>query len=423
MGHDNYRKVLRQGLEGRPGIPIVDPEDPQGKRSTLLPRFVLAILADRASDENEPLAWPSVETLARETVMTERSIQRALRVLERSGLIEVVGYHKGGAKSRKYLLLLEQALEKIEAEGVTPMSPTGDTDVARGDTDVAKGDTDVARGDTDGTRTPNNHPQHPENASEQGGGGGGVGSHAPSKGSERGTTPLSEKEKRNQLGAFTDEVAREVFRASKKYFNFDNNNQPLLNAFSKKIRAGWTIDGLVERVTVKSWNGVNDPTKILANRLSKLPAKPDKPEQENIRQREIEEAERPERERRQKLEQELKVLFNRIRYTHLSGKNLDELEGDYESRFKQTNQLIRAEVESYAAKVEEVSLIHSLDDFLKWHRLTKLLSDDEAARPENIEQLVEQVHTCSVISGHGCLTEKFFGACRHSENREWWTKP
>jgi hypothetical protein len=53
------------------------------------PLLVLLALADNASDDNR-CAWPSIETLARKTCLSERSVQRALRDLEADGLLRIV---------------------------------------------------------------------------------------------------------------------------------------------------------------------------------------------------------------------------------------------------------------------------------------------------------------------------------------------
>jgi DNA-binding MarR family transcriptional regulator len=62
--------------------------------------LVLLALADNA-DEDRRYAWPSVATLSRKTLLSERSVQRALRDLENDGIIRTVrpgGRVTGGEK-------------------------------------------------------------------------------------------------------------------------------------------------------------------------------------------------------------------------------------------------------------------------------------------------------------------------------------
>lgn len=59
-------------------------------------RAVLYRLADYYND-NVALAWPSVHTLARETELSERTVQRALhQCLEPAGLVRAEAYRRGG---------------------------------------------------------------------------------------------------------------------------------------------------------------------------------------------------------------------------------------------------------------------------------------------------------------------------------------
>lgn len=53
---------------------------------TATARFILIVLADFANDAGE--AWPSIPTLAARTALSERSVRRALRLLEEEGFIE-----------------------------------------------------------------------------------------------------------------------------------------------------------------------------------------------------------------------------------------------------------------------------------------------------------------------------------------------
>ena len=69
-------------------------------------KFVLMALADAAGDDG--YCWPSIPTLARKTGMSERSVQRILRILEKSGLLKVEARFRGdgSATSNGYYLTL-----------------------------------------------------------------------------------------------------------------------------------------------------------------------------------------------------------------------------------------------------------------------------------------------------------------------------
>ena len=78
--------------------------------------LVLLALADNANDEG--VCWPSIATLARKCVLSERQVQRMLRSLETRGLVrtEERKDEKGEHHSNVYTVL----------DVVTPVSPGGD---------------------------------------------------------------------------------------------------------------------------------------------------------------------------------------------------------------------------------------------------------------------------------------------------------
>ena len=63
-------------------------------------KFVFVSLADQANDDG--WCWPRVEKIAERTGYSERTVQYALRKLERLGLIQVV-YRKGRASYYRVL--------------------------------------------------------------------------------------------------------------------------------------------------------------------------------------------------------------------------------------------------------------------------------------------------------------------------------
>lgn len=67
-------------------------------------RHVLTCLADHATDDM--IAWPGVHTIAKETGLAARSVQRALRALESGGYIKAVGARVGGRGATRYRLIV-----------------------------------------------------------------------------------------------------------------------------------------------------------------------------------------------------------------------------------------------------------------------------------------------------------------------------
>ena len=76
---------------------------------------VLLVLADYA-DQNTGIAWPSIERIAEDTIRDARTVRRALRSLEKLGLVE----NLGGADRRnppKYRVLPDYVLERPAVAG------------------------------------------------------------------------------------------------------------------------------------------------------------------------------------------------------------------------------------------------------------------------------------------------------------------
>jgi hypothetical protein len=76
----------------------------RNSKATLGSRLVLLVLADYA-DEDGGSCWPSVKTIAKETLLSERQVQYALRNLEQIGeiAIEEMG---GGRRSTRYRICM-----------------------------------------------------------------------------------------------------------------------------------------------------------------------------------------------------------------------------------------------------------------------------------------------------------------------------
>lgn len=102
---------------------------------TLGTRLTLLVLADNAGSkttfDDAHVAWPSIATIARKAVLSERQVQRALKWLADEQLITRVGVLDSGVRQWR----LELAERRIEGgdnlSGVTPTSPGGDTGVVQ----------------------------------------------------------------------------------------------------------------------------------------------------------------------------------------------------------------------------------------------------------------------------------------------------
>ena len=137
-------------------------------------KMLLIILSDYANEDNR--AWPSVGLLAAELECNERTVQRALRLLESKGLIARDAEYGTRYSADRSPYVYEVTIDTAETvdyqykHGATPMSPRdtterGDTNVTpqpdgvtpvtpRGDTHVTGGVTPMSpRGDTHVTQT------------------------------------------------------------------------------------------------------------------------------------------------------------------------------------------------------------------------------------------------------------------------------
>lgn len=91
-------------------------------------RFVL-MLANRANPEYE--CWPRVSLIARDVGTTVRTVQRALRELERAGLVLSIPQFNpnGSRRANKYRLLNESMTQSFRPDGSPPPSPPGQRNV------------------------------------------------------------------------------------------------------------------------------------------------------------------------------------------------------------------------------------------------------------------------------------------------------
>ena len=101
-------------------------------------RLVLLAIADHANDDQWS-CWPSVPKLAAKACVSERTVQRALHALEERGELAI---DRGAGPSGTHLFRVcpqgrqvdtPQAVSPVtdQAQGVTPVTPGGDTGVTR----------------------------------------------------------------------------------------------------------------------------------------------------------------------------------------------------------------------------------------------------------------------------------------------------
>jgi hypothetical protein len=111
------------------------------------------VLVGIANHDGDGGAWPSVATLAKYAGVSERSVQRQIQELVKFGLV-TVEMNCGGNRSTRtdrrpnmYHLHLDGVTPMSSRDGVTPVTPRGDTGDADGVTPVTE------RGDAHVTRT------------------------------------------------------------------------------------------------------------------------------------------------------------------------------------------------------------------------------------------------------------------------------
>jgi hypothetical protein len=92
----------------------------RNSRATLGSRLVLLVLADYA-DEDGGSCWPSVATIARESLLSERQVQYCLRHLEQLGEIEVA--KGGGRRSNRYRVLMGRGANSAPVRGAVDCTP------------------------------------------------------------------------------------------------------------------------------------------------------------------------------------------------------------------------------------------------------------------------------------------------------------
>lgn len=83
-------------------------------------KFVLMYYADRASDDGTGI-WPSIETVAKATGFSERTVQKATKKLIHSGYLSQVGWTKYGTKllkvNTRYLSEIAKESESVAKGG------------------------------------------------------------------------------------------------------------------------------------------------------------------------------------------------------------------------------------------------------------------------------------------------------------------
>jgi hypothetical protein len=100
----------------------------RGEPITTTQKLVLLVLAD-SYNEDEGCAWPKVETLARQCLCDERSIQRSISHLCEVGLLSVEK-SSGPGKANCYYPLPQGDIKSPTTKGVTPVSGKGVTPVS-----------------------------------------------------------------------------------------------------------------------------------------------------------------------------------------------------------------------------------------------------------------------------------------------------
>lgn len=97
--------------------------------------LLMLALADWADDDGNRI-YPSVATLAKKVRQSERNVQRLLRKLVKSRLLEVVGSERGGSgRTTHYRIPVERvtSLHPLLPERVTSRASKGDTQGQKGD--------------------------------------------------------------------------------------------------------------------------------------------------------------------------------------------------------------------------------------------------------------------------------------------------
>jgi DNA-binding transcriptional ArsR family regulator len=108
------------------------------RKPTLGTRLVLLSLADnagaKADFDDQHIAWPSVRKLAYKAVLSERQVQRALKMLADGGYITDVGSRDSGVRMWRLELAFREGGDNLSPPdahvtgGVTPMSPESEVE-------------------------------------------------------------------------------------------------------------------------------------------------------------------------------------------------------------------------------------------------------------------------------------------------------
>jgi hypothetical protein len=106
-------------------------------------KFVLLAMADYASDSGESI-FPSIETLARKTSLSDRSVQNAIKMLIEDGYLEMACKGWGRNNTNRYRILCSRFDEAtapiIKGERATPINKKGESSTLKGETGTLKGE-------------------------------------------------------------------------------------------------------------------------------------------------------------------------------------------------------------------------------------------------------------------------------------------
>ncbi len=106
-------------------------------------RLVMLCLANYTNAEG--LAWPSIETIHRDTQVSQRQITRSVAQLEADGELQIVEKGDGRGRSTIYRITIKGDISSIKGDKVSPFS--GNEIGEKGDISSIKGDTLSIKGD------------------------------------------------------------------------------------------------------------------------------------------------------------------------------------------------------------------------------------------------------------------------------------
>jgi biotin operon repressor len=99
-------------------------------------KFVLLTMADYASDSGESI-FPSVETLARKTSLSDRSVQNSIQSLISKGYLTLSSKGGGRNHTNRYKILCTKFTHCVK----------GETGTVKGETGTVKGETGTVKGE------------------------------------------------------------------------------------------------------------------------------------------------------------------------------------------------------------------------------------------------------------------------------------